>query len=101
MCGTALKSSFSKKVKLKYETYFDWLGIQLGYKSMDDWYKLTMDELRKHNGSKFLSNYSSPAEILQKIYPQHNWMIWRFKDIPKGYWERLLSEKHESKAVLD
>src|SRR4051812_24879003 len=44
--------------------FFDWLGNQLGYKEMDDWYKVTQEDIHKHGGSGLLHNYyhNSPAQ---------------------------------------
>src|SRR4051794_317800 len=56
---------------------------------MEDWYKVTREDIYKHGGSGLLVNHynSSVASVLQSVYPQHKWLLWRFKQLPLGYWE--------------
>lgn len=70
--------------------FFDWLGIQLGYKDMNDWYNVTVDHFRKNGGGGLLTSYysTSPSNALQVIYPSHNWMPWKFAQAPRGFWEK-------------
>ena len=34
---------------------------------------------------------------LKSVYPEHNWMPWRFKKFPQGFWKHLLSEINQGK----
>ena len=53
---------------------------------MDDWYKLTADDMSEYGGITLLHLYNnSPSKALQSVYPEHKWMIWRFKTMPHGY----------------
>src|SRR5689334_156417 len=67
------------------KNFFDQLGSQLGYKSMEDWYNVTGKDIRSKNGGRGLLQYykSSPSLALQTIYPQHKWILERFKKKPK------------------
>src|SRR5690242_3572757 len=48
--------------------FFDRLFIQLGYKSMDDWYDVTAKDILKHGGGGFPNSYNnSPSLALQKV----------------------------------
>src|SRR5437763_1774865 len=80
---------FWKNTKTRRE-FFDWLGNQLGYKSMDDWYNVTVENIHEHVGSWLLNYYynGSPSKALQSAYPEHNWMLWRFGRVPIGFWEK-------------
>lgn len=84
-------------------SFFDWLGVQLGYKQMDDWYNVTVDHIFKYGGKTLLSTYysGSPSKALQKVYHEHNWMLWRFSIAPKHYWKRVLSDKEEQHRICD
>ena len=63
-----------------------WLGVELGITSMEGWYNLTIEDLKKHNGEHLLRKFSSsPSKLLQGIFPEHGWNFWQFKTIPKGY----------------
>src|SRR5688500_5103672 len=70
--------------------FFDWLGEQLGYKHMDDWYRVTLKDIYKHGGKGILYRCynGSPSKALQTVYPEHNWTLWRFGRTPKGFWEK-------------
>lgn len=53
--------------------------MELGYELMDDWYKITIDDIQKHGGLGLLTHYNnSPAKALQSVYPDHNWATWKF-----------------------
>lgn len=75
--------------------FFDWLGTQLGYKTMDDWYKVTQNDIFKHGGQSMLDCYynNSPSQALQAVYPEHNWMPWKFGQTPHGFWEKMENQK--------
>src|SRR3979490_2008551 len=83
-------SGGSKWLEKQRKTFFDDLGVQLGYKSMEDWYNVKAKDIQNNGGGGLLTNYyrNSPSEALQSVYPEHNWMLWKFKTVPMGYWER-------------
>src|SRR5689334_4332539 len=83
------------KNKENHKKLFDWIKTQLGYKTMDDWYGVTQEDIYKMGGRTLVIQYynGSPPSALQKIYPEHNWMLWRFKCRPFRYWERLESSE--------
>src|SRR5690349_1069046 len=78
-----LNSSFGnlggKRVR-KVRIFFDWLGDQLGNKSMEDWYSVTHQDLAQYGGLNVLKSKfnNSMVEALPNIYPEHNWLMWRF-----------------------
>lgn len=59
---------------------FDWLGVQLGYNRKEDWYIVTHEDILKNGGGTVLERYNgSPSAALKNIYPQHKWILERFK----------------------
>ena len=69
--------------------FFNWLGIQLGYKHLDDWYNLTTKDIQRHGGIGLLHYYnSSPSKALQGVYPEHNWKLDNFKKKPTSLWRK-------------
>jgi hypothetical protein len=69
--------------------YFDWLGKKLGYIVMDDWYKITPEDILQRKGSYLLRKYGgSPLKALQFVYPDHEWLLWRFVRVPTGFWDK-------------
>jgi len=87
----------------RHKEFFDRSGETLGYGSMEDWYNLTIKEISKYGGNGLLYYHynSSPSAALQTVYPKHNWMLWKFKCVPRGYWESLLKDPKELKSMLD
>jgi len=75
-------------------TFFDRLFETLGYKSMNDLYNVTADDIVRNGGFKLLNYYSgSPSKALQSAYPEHIWEIWRFDQLPMGFWEQIENHK--------
>src|SRR5438128_2224085 len=48
--------------------YLDKIGRELGVKEMDDWYNVSVDEVKRK--ASFISYYDSLFDALQKLYPQ-------------------------------
>jgi len=89
-------------VKQNHKVYCDWPGEQLGNTSMDDWYKITREDISKYGGSTILHEFSaSPSKVLQSAYPEHEWMLWRFTKTPFGYWEKVMRDSSEQKKIVN
>ena len=76
--------------------FFDHLGRQLGYKSLDDFYKLSIDDVRNHGGKILLDILfdGSIHHALQSIYPEHEWYPWLFpQNVPTGFWNIKENQK--------
>ncbi|GAK60958.1 hypothetical protein U27_00856 [Candidatus Vecturithrix granuli] len=69
--------------------YMQWLGKQLGYKTLDDWYNITQKDFELHNGSGFLTHFyrSSPSAAVMKCFPENDWKEWLFASAPKNFWK--------------
>ena len=76
-----------------HRQFFDWPGSQLGYKEMDNWYNITQGAMNTHEKElwRYLKLWfnSSPSQALQTVYPEHDWMPWKFERAPQGFWEKL------------
>lgn len=61
----------------------DKIGKELGLESLEDWYRIKSKDIRKfENGRRVLSRYKDSLSIaLPKIYPDHNWQLWRFHQV--------------------
>lgn len=82
--------------------FFNWLYNKLGYKNMDDWYNITVEDIHNNGGHSFLGFYcGSPSSALQRVYPEHNWQLWRFKVVPNRYWSDVKKDRFQLKAMLD
>jgi hypothetical protein len=69
------------------------IGKKLGLKGMEDWYGVTTHQIRKHGGSQLIGlSGGSPSRLLQTLFPEHTFHLWRFHQLPKDMWERLGKE---------
>src|SRR5690242_14021272 len=71
----------SKSVNKNGKEFFEKLFAKLGYKNMEDWYNLTEEDIQRHGGTGFLTKYNPLSNSLQNVYPQHNWNLWKFKQL--------------------
>ena len=69
------------------QSFFTWLGGQLGMNHMDDWYRVTKKAIETNGGGSLLDKYgSSPSKLLELVYPEYPWTSWCFDAMPKGFW---------------
>lgn len=79
--------------------YIEWLGKELGYTKMEDWYKNTTDIIYKNGGVSLLALYynHSHSQLLMSVYRDYNWLPWKFNGhVPAGYWDK---KEHRVKYV--
>jgi len=68
--------------------YLDWLGQQLGFRRLEDWYQITYDDFVRWHGSALLSYFDdSRLAILQDYRPKYKWLEWRFTMVSDGFWD--------------
>src|SRR4051794_35341006 len=81
--------------------YFDWVGLQLGCKQLEDWYNMTLNDVKRYGGYGLAASYfgNSLYNALKNIYPEHYWMPWRFIKSPKGYWENVQTDTNEQRRI--
>lgn len=86
-----------------HREFFEWLSERIGYKGMEDWYNVSIEEIHENGGGTLLQNYyhNSPSSAVQTVFPEHNWELWKFKVVPQGYWSTLTDNKEETRKVLD
>ena len=52
----------------------DWLGKELGYTKMEDWYNISVKAIYNNYGCGILHHFNdSPSQIVIKIFPDYNW----------------------------
>lgn len=84
------------KNKEHQRLFMDHLGQHLGFKTKEEWYKITCKDIVKQGGHGLLVEYdSSPSKLVQMIYHEHSWNIWEFVIVPKGYWNRVWDDKEQ------
>lgn len=71
------------------KTYMNWLFNKLNYKTIEDWYNVTGQDIIGNHGGGLLEKYKgSPIKLLSSVFPEYNWLPWKFHSIPKGFWEK-------------
>lgn len=65
--------------------YLTWLGEQLGYHEPEDWYQITGELMGQHYGKTLVVSGSFP-ELLSELYPDYQWLPWKFQQVPFRFW---------------
>ena len=74
--------------------YMEWLKLELGYTTPEDWYKISKKVLQNNYGGGILKHYNnSPIKLITSIYPNYNWVIWKFIVVPNAYWKDIKHQK--------
>lgn len=70
----------------KQRTFLDSIGSEIGVKGSDlsPWYKASSTALKNLGVSSLLAlNYRfSPSNMLKSVYPEYDWLPWKFTRIP-------------------
>jgi hypothetical protein len=82
-------SKLSKTADLGYQrSLFDELAKELGIQSHEDWYRVRYAQVKGKIGSGVMKRYDdSMISSLKSIYPEHEWLDWRFSSVPRYYWQ--------------
>jgi len=69
--------------------YFEWLFNELKLKSKEDWYAVSMVDIRKRYGKNLILNYykNSLGSALASLWPTYHWKFWLFSPIPLHMWQ--------------
>ncbi len=68
--------------------YVEWLGEQLGFTQLEDWYGITVSDSRCHRGGGLLSKFqNSPSAVLKDVFPHYDWKEWLFGFAPQRFWQ--------------
>jgi hypothetical protein len=75
------------KVKENQRAFFDDLFRQFKYKTLDDWYGVTVEAVCDNGGRGLLPYYGgSHIAAIMANYPEHEWLEWRFARVPQRFW---------------
>jgi len=70
--------------------YMRWLGKRLGYRRLDDWYRVTYWDFTRNHGKTLLRRYrNSPAAAVMALLPRSQWCEWKFTRVPPEFWDRI------------
>ncbi len=69
--------------------YLRWLENRLGYRGPEDWYRVRAEDFFSNQGHGCLKAYGhSPSAAAMDLYPAHPWVVWRFPNVPRGFWRK-------------
>jgi hypothetical protein len=67
--------------------YVNYLSETLNYTKKEDFYNLTNQIISDNYGGGLLMKYNgSPFLFLKKIFPEYNWLGWKFQTTPYHFW---------------
>eukprot|EP01122_Echinamoeba_exundans_P010752 TRINITY_DN408_c0_g1_i1.p1 TRINITY_DN408_c0_g1~~TRINITY_DN408_c0_g1_i1.p1 ORF type:complete len:476 (-),score=30.93 TRINITY_DN408_c0_g1_i1:389-1816(-) len=88
----SLAARFDDEKALRTE--LERIGTAVGIKSMEDWYLIEYRQFVHHGAKAILRMYEdSPYKLLSKVYPEHEWLPWRFKVAPHGFWPDIKNQR--------
>jgi hypothetical protein len=67
--------------------FVEWLWNKLELKDMEDWYNIKKEDIDELGGNNFFEYFgNSVRRMVCSCYPQIEWQVWRFGDLPGGFW---------------
>lgn len=70
--------------------YMQWLGKRLGYRRLDDWYRIKGSDFKRNYGGELIKQYrSSASAMVVDLIPRSAWCEWMFTRVPPGFWDCL------------
>lgn len=75
--------------------YMDWVSKELNIIEFSDWYNVSGKYLQNNfYGSSLLRKYNgSLSDLLKTIYPNYDWLPWKFDHCPNRYWEDIRNQR--------
>jgi len=80
-------------------TYLKWLSGFLRKEGKEEgdpeaWYSVSFEDFVRHDGYSLINRFGdSPYALLKTVYPDKQWLPWRFSKVPGGYWEKLENQR--------
>ena len=84
----------------------DWLAKDLNINKPTDWYDVTskvvkindnlliLKQIIDRGAGNLLSKYrGSVVNLITNIYPEFDWLPWRFVQTQKGMWDNIINQK--------
>lgn len=64
---------------------------------MEDWYRITAQDIQQYPVSQ---HFKSLSNLLQCVYQEYPWTLWRFEHIPRGFWSNFNLKSQDSYNFL-
>lgn len=66
--------------------YVLWLGWKLGFRKMQDWYRLNSVGTKRKWVARLTNVYSSFVDAVRECHPEYDWQEWRFPKVRRAFW---------------
>lgn len=82
---------------------FDWIFHDMGFKTMDDWYKVRKEDIvSRHGAGLLMHRYGNCFPLaLASIYPDHEWQSWRWPKMPPLYWSSSRDDAASAAGLVE
>lgn len=75
------------QVRKNQRLFFDDLYTSRSFTSLENFYGITKSDIIDHGGRGLLEIFgNSVSSALMAAYPEHEWKLFRFEVVPRGYW---------------
>jgi hypothetical protein len=96
-----LSSTFYKDLKNQREL-LDSIGSKLGVQKLEDWYSISVEQVRKNGGTTLMNKHTTLLTALKELYPDHPWDGTKFiQQVPKGYWLSIENQRQYVNVTID
>jgi len=92
--------------KDNHSKYLNYLGGKLGFKTREDWYKLTRRTVKENGGNELFQIYGDVYHLVNALLGERevdgdgkrkerafSFLPWKFEAVPSGFWDRLENRK--------
>jgi hypothetical protein len=76
--------------------FFDHLGKELSFQTLDDFYNTTVDDVKSHGGAALLHTCygNSLHRAVQDVYIHYKWLPWKFsQNVKEGFWDSIDNQR--------
>jgi hypothetical protein len=78
------------KVEKNQRDFMEDISKELNIQVPEGWYNVSARDIARHGGYGLLNLYNnSHIQLIQNVYKEHNFSVWRFSVIPHGYPDKL------------
>ena len=79
------------------------IAEKFGWSQMEDMYQLTQPIITDNYGNGLSAHIinGSPIQLLQMLYPEHDWLFWKFVSAPNNAWSTIENQRKYLQASLD
>jgi len=73
--------------------FLQWFVTEFRIKDPCDWYKISWNDFISCGAKSLFNYYKSPISFITSQFSDHNFIIWKFKYVPLGFWKSIQSRR--------